>query len=142
MKKSAALLGFLGLGLLATACSGGGDEPAAFATATDLAARLAQDLECPAYVEADATTTFIAVQGKSRVIAAPDERGVGDGVRAWLSRYAHDIGVDETALRVAGEARDAGSAFHVALSSGAPPNVEAFGYGVELTLDPEGGFSA
>ncbi len=138
MKTIARVLGPITLAMLLAACSGGAEEPDPFGSANDLATRLATDLACPAYVDASKSHVFIAVQGKSRVIAEPNEQGIGEGVRAWASQYAADFGGNAESIQVVGEGRDSTSLFHVSLSNGAPKNVDALGYGMDLTLDREG----
>lgn len=138
MKTTSKVLGLLGLLVLGSACSGVGDEPAPLPMATDLGSRLATDLGCPTYVSASEGQLFVAVQGESRVIAPPTERGIGDAVKAWATSYATDIFAGPDSLRVVGEGRDASSAFHVMLASAVPENVDASGYGIDLTLDSEG----
>jgi len=138
MKRRAPLLGTLGLLLLTAACSGTAEDPAPFPDATDLSTRLSRDLGCTTYVETDGQGAFVAVQGKSRVVVAPAERGVADAARAWIAPYAADLGLPEGALRVLGETRDEASMLRVVLSNGVPGDIEAPGQDVEITFDPEG----
>jgi hypothetical protein len=113
-------------------------EPGAFESANDLGSRLSADLGSPVYVEGSSERTFVAVQGPSRVIAAPSETETGAGVRDWVRSYATDLGADPDTLRVRGEARGPGGLVYVTLSSGLPENVDDMGFGVDVTLDAEG----
>ena len=91
MKRTSNILGLVALVLVASACSGAQDDLLPFESGTDLASRLAADLGCPAYVGKNGGHLFVAVQGESRVIAPPSEKGVGDAVKVWASRYASDL---------------------------------------------------
>jgi len=138
MKKFSLSVGFVGLSLLVGACGGSSDEPLPFGTSNDLAAKLAADLGCPFHVDVEPGRVFIAAQGSSRVLAAPNEQGVGPTVRDFVARYSADLGAHGDRLRVVGEGRDASNVIHVAIAPDAPAEVDTNGYGLEVVLDPEG----
>jgi hypothetical protein len=113
-------------------------EPPPFEEVATFRGRLAADLACPVYVDTQGGRTFVAAQGATRVVAAPNEASVGEAVRDWVRGYASDFGFQADSIKVAGEARGPGGMLHIVLSTGLPDSLAASGYGLDVTLDQQG----
>ncbi len=135
MKRFSLILGLLGLGILSAACSGGTDEPAPFAEATDLESRMAADLGTTIAIEQDGHSTIVIARGTSRAIAANDD--TGEGVLGWIERYADDLGMTASP-RLVGIGTDGAGLRHVRLGTSVPAGVQAPGLGWDVVLDSDG----